>query len=141
MNKMITIGVASLLTLAPFIGQAADYSRFEGRYIGAWDDTYDSCGDTEQSGEIVINLKSIDTDGTILNATVKYNDDAKIHSTSGRVFKRNGVRRIRLNYGSDNDGTTYVIRAKLKNNRKIAGRYEHEYSSCAWGGTVKLSHD
>ena len=137
MHKFIVTAAVAVVGLAPLLSHAADYSRFEGKYVGVWDDTYDSCGDTDQDGEIIINLKSIDTDGTILNATVKYDDDAKIHATSGKVFKRNGRRRIRLSYGGD--GYTYVIKAKLTDKKKIKGKYDHEYSGCEWGGTVNLA--
>lgn len=140
MNKIITIGVASLLALAPFMSQAADYSRFEGRYDGAWDDTYDSCGDTAQSGDLLIRLNSVASDGTISNASVKFDDSTKIMATSGRIYRHNGVRRIRLNYGSTTDGTVYTIKAKLTNHRHINGRYDHANTSCTWGGTVVLKH-
>lgn len=137
MKRIITLGVASVLSLAPWLGQAADYSKFEGKYTGTWDDTYDSCGDTEQDGEIIINLLKISSTGKIKNATVRYDDDAKIHATSGKVFTRNGRRRIRLSYGGD--GYTYIINAKLTNKKKINGQYDHEYAGCEWGGTISLA--
>lgn len=137
MNKLVTsFMVVSLLV--PQLVMATDYSSWLGKYGGVWDDTYDNCGDTNQDGVLYIQLKKISQTGKIREATVRFDDENKIRSTSGKVFKRNGVNRIRLNYGSD--GATYTIKAKLTSQRVMKGRYDHVYSGCEWGGSLNLPH-
>ncbi len=138
MQKVIYAGLTALLTVLPFAATAADYSRFEGRYVGSWDDTYDTCGDTAQDGDLIVNLKTILSTGKITSATVKFDDDTRILASGGKIFRRNGVRRIRLEYGGA--GEDYVIKARLTDKRKIIGNYEHEYAGCSWGGTANLKH-
>jgi hypothetical protein len=111
-------------------------NKWEGRYEGPWDDLHDSCGDTEQDGTITIKLKEIKQDGRITSAAVFFDDDAQERlDATGKIFFKDGKRRIRLRYLKDSGD--YVIKARLTDKKKIRGSYYHSAGSCIWGGSVE----
>lgn len=145
MNLTIVRSAATLGTIfslaLPFSTQAINGSRWEGRYEGTWTNTYSNdCFDAGATGDLVVRLLKVKNDGTISSATVKFSDGSLLDAT-GSIYKKNGIRRIRLNYSFD-ETTDYRIKGKLTGDRKIKGSYVHADSSCepGWGGTVKAHH-
>lgn len=142
MKKIFALPAAVLgflalgLMVLPQDASAISPNKWEGRYEGDWDDTYDSCGDTAQSGMITIKLKEIKRDGRITNAAVFFDDDATERlDATGKIFRNDeGVRRIRLRYLKDSG--FYIIKGRLTDKKKIKGVYNHDAGGCQWGGSV-----
>ena len=65
----------------PQTASAVNVKRWQGRYLGTWDDTYDNCtGDLSQDGTIIIRLIKTKKNGKITSAAVFFSDD-----TSDRI--------------------------------------------------------
>ena len=140
-RSISTFAVFVLLALPLSAAHAFNPSRWEGHYKGTWVNTYtNDCFESGDTGSIAINLITVETDGTISSATVKFSDGSKLSAT-GSIYTKKGTRHIRLNYSYD-DTTYYLIKGKLNDSEKINGTYLHADSSCAagWGGTVKAHH-
>ncbi|OGY86390.1 MAG: hypothetical protein A2233_00535 [Candidatus Kerfeldbacteria bacterium RIFOXYA2_FULL_38_24] len=120
----------------PQTASAVNVKRWQGRYLGTWDDTYDNCtGDLSQDGTIIIRLIKTKKNGKITSAAVFFSDDTSDRiDAKGKIYTKNNVRRIRLNYLHDYG--SYAIKAKLTNKKQIIGRYDHNNLSCTWGGTI-----
>ncbi|MDP3971248.1 MAG: hypothetical protein Q8P90_06205 [bacterium] len=141
MKKKISIFMASIfvvsmmVTMLPQSAEAIQAHKWEGPYKGIWDDTYDYCGgDTNQDGNITIRLKKIQKSGKITNASVFFSDDtADRLDATGKIYFKNGKRKIRLKYLQDSG--TFVINGRLTAKKGIVGKYDHT-TNCSWGGTV-----
>ncbi|MFA6475080.1 MAG: hypothetical protein WCV88_02645 [Patescibacteria group bacterium] len=145
-TKMLFV-VSSLFAVTSWFMPMSAYafvpSNLEGRYNGDWE-LLDGglCYTAGATGNIVIRIVDMDANGTINDARVKFSDEAQTPAElgTGRIFMRNGVRRIRLNY--DIAGYDRYIKGRLTRTRKIKGNYYHAASddSCIWSGSVSASH-
>ena len=140
MKKIILLAfpLLALLLILPQTGHAMKVKKFKHFYLGAWENTWDNCGGTGETGSIEIKLTKIKKTGKITKAKVWFNDgrigDMEAH---GRIFWDNGVRKVRLHYTESDWLDDYLILGSITKSA-IVGTYDHTSSGCSWGGTIDL---
>lgn len=140
MKKIILLAlpILALLIMLPQGGQAMKVKKFKHFYLGSWENTWDSCGGTGETGSIEIKLTKIKKTGKITKAKVWFNDGRIGDMTArGKVYWDNGVRKIRLRYTEYDWADDYLILGSITKDA-IVGTYDHSYGGCQWGGTIDL---
>ena len=139
MKKLLItlIACAFIFTVtAPTTVHALKPSKFKKTYDGTWE-LQEYCGDGSGNGTIEITISKLTRRGKIKEASVWWSNTYTTYPATGKIFRRNGVRRIRLNYNTDYG--KYYIKAKITP-KIIDGKYIHEtYSTdCHFWGYVDL---
>jgi hypothetical protein len=143
MKKIFLVGIFSMLScgffmMLPAQSYALNPAKFEHNYTGTWKLTYYCTDDwSGGNGTIMIDLQKVTTTGKVKDADVYYDNTGTYYPATGKIFKRDGIRRINLNYSTATD-QIYKIKAKITPT-SIRGKYIHNYEGCAFGGTVKAS--
>lgn len=123
-------------TALPSTVHALKPSKFKKTYYGTWE-LKEYCTDGTDDGTIQITISKLNRKGKIKEASVWWSNNYTTYAATGKIFRKNGVRRIRLNYS--NADAKYIIRGKITT-KIIDGKYIHEYypTDCHFWGTVNL---
>ena len=120
--------------------------KFKHPYSGTWENTHDTnpsyIGGTgiiyidiqkakqatsKKTGKKIIKIKK---------AYVIYDDNTALKA-NGKIFRKNGKNRIRLNYPKEPEVFVGYIKGTITK-KKIKGKFEHTYGNETWGGKIKL---
>jgi len=139
MKKALIIllaGVFFFTASIPCTVHALKPSKFKKTYYGTWV-LQEYCTDASANGTIEVTISKLNRKGKIKEASVWWSNNYVTYPATGKIFRKNGVRRVRLNY-STTDGK-YIIKGKITT-KIIDGKYIHEYylTDCHYWGNVDL---
>lgn len=148
MKKLLifTLPLLALCFFLPQTSHAMKVKKYKHAYSGTWENTYNDCDYTSNTGYLEIKIKKIKKSGKIKEAHVWFSNTGTYMEAKGEVYKYNGVKYISLEYQENGwDYDSYLITGTITANY-IDGYYDHytlypysSYYGCYWGGTAVAS--